>query len=57
MSDQAEIIIDGKSYKFPVVVGSEGEKAIIARIKKAERSKLSGLPSATGDHSGSGWML
>ncbi|HSZ24392.1 MAG TPA: citrate synthase [Cytophagaceae bacterium] len=28
MSDQAEIIIDGKSYKFPVVVGSEGEKAI-----------------------------
>ncbi len=28
MSDQAEIIIDGKSYKFPVVVGTEGEKAI-----------------------------
>ncbi len=28
MSDQAEIIIDGKSYKFPVIVGSEGEKAI-----------------------------
>jgi citrate synthase len=28
MSDQAEIIIDGKSYKFPVIVGSEGERAI-----------------------------
>jgi citrate synthase len=28
MSDQAEIIIEGKSYKFPVIVGSEGEKAI-----------------------------
>ncbi|MFN0049809.1 MAG: citrate synthase [Cytophagales bacterium] len=29
MSDQtAEIILEGKSYKFPIVVGSENEKAI-----------------------------
>ena len=28
MSDFAEIIYDGKSYKLPVVEGSEGEKAI-----------------------------
>jgi citrate synthase len=28
MSELAEIIVDGKSYKFPVIVGSEGEKAI-----------------------------
>ncbi|MBX9850314.1 MAG: citrate synthase [Cytophagaceae bacterium] len=28
MSKEAEIILDGKSYKFPVVEGSEGEKAI-----------------------------
>lgn len=28
MSQDAEIILEGKSYKFPVVVGSEGEKAI-----------------------------
>ncbi|MCU0428573.1 MAG: citrate synthase [Cytophagaceae bacterium] len=28
MSQDAEIILEGKSYKFPIVVGSEGEKAI-----------------------------
>ncbi|MFN3404680.1 MAG: citrate synthase [Cytophagaceae bacterium] len=28
MAEFAEIILDGKSYKFPVIVGSEGEKAI-----------------------------
>ena len=28
MSDFAEIILDGKSYKMPVVVGTEDEKAI-----------------------------
>jgi citrate synthase len=28
MSDKAQIILDGKTYEFPVVTGSEGEKAI-----------------------------
>ncbi|XOV95080.1 MAG: citrate synthase [Bacteroidota bacterium] len=28
MSDKAEIIIDGKSYELPTIVGSENEKAI-----------------------------
>jgi citrate synthase len=28
MSDKAQIILDGKSYEFPIIVGSEGEKAI-----------------------------
>ncbi|WP_242919483.1 citrate synthase [Pontibacter liquoris] len=28
MSDHAEIILDGKSYKYPIVVGTEDEKAI-----------------------------
>ncbi len=28
MSDNAEIILDGKSFTFPVITGSEGEKAI-----------------------------
>src|SRR6187401_2276377 len=28
MSDKAKIILDGKEYEFPIVTGSEGEKAI-----------------------------
>ena len=28
MSETAKIILDGKTYEYPVVVGSEGEKAI-----------------------------
>jgi citrate synthase len=28
MSDKAQIILDGRTYEFPVVTGSEGEKAI-----------------------------
>jgi citrate synthase len=28
MSEKAKIILDGKTYEYPVVVGSEGEKAI-----------------------------
>jgi len=28
MSDKAKIILDGKEYTFPTVIGSEGEKAI-----------------------------
>src|SRR3954471_18842910 len=28
MSNEAELILDGKSYKFPVVEGTEKEKAI-----------------------------
>ena len=36
MSDFAEIIYDGKSYKLPVVEGSEGEKAIdISKLRGA----------------------
>jgi len=34
MSKEAELILDGKSYKFPVIEGSEGEKAIdIAKLR------------------------
>lgn len=28
MSETAELILDGKSYKFPVIIGTEGEKAV-----------------------------
>ncbi|HNR56776.1 MAG TPA: citrate (Si)-synthase, partial [Flavobacteriales bacterium] len=28
MSEKAQIILDGKTYEFPVYEGSEGEKAI-----------------------------
>jgi citrate synthase len=28
MSEKAQIILDGKTYEFPIFVGSEGEKAI-----------------------------
>ena len=28
MSDNAKIILEGKEYEFPTVVGSENEKAI-----------------------------
>ena len=28
MSEKAKIILDGKEYEFPIVTGSEGEKAI-----------------------------
>ena len=28
MSETAQIILDGKTYEFPIVEGSEGEKAI-----------------------------
>ena len=28
MSETAKIILDGKEYEFPIVTGSEGEKAI-----------------------------
>lgn len=38
MSEFAELILDGKSYKFPIVVGTENEKAI----------DISNLRSATG---------
>jgi citrate synthase len=34
MSKEAELIIEGKSYKFPVIEGTEGEKAIdIAKLR------------------------
>ena len=28
MAETAKLIVDGKEYEFPVVVGTEGEKAI-----------------------------
>jgi citrate synthase len=28
MSEKAQIILEGKTYEFPIVTGSEGEKAI-----------------------------
>ncbi|MFN6114867.1 MAG: citrate/2-methylcitrate synthase, partial [Flavobacteriales bacterium] len=28
MSEKAQVILDGKTYEFPIIVGSEGEKAI-----------------------------
>jgi citrate synthase len=36
MSDHAEIILEGKSYKFPIVVGTEDEKAIDISSLRAE---------------------
>ncbi|MEJ8755455.1 citrate synthase [Pontibacter sp. H259] len=36
MSDFAEIILEGKSYKMPIVVGSENEKAIDINNLRAE---------------------
>jgi citrate synthase len=36
MSEQAEIILDGKSYKFPVIQGTENEKAIdISKLRES----------------------
>ncbi len=36
MSEKAQIILDGKTYEFPVVTGSEGEKAIdIGKLRDA----------------------
>ena len=35
MSNKAQIILDGKTYEFPIVEGSEGEKAIdIAKLRE-----------------------
>ncbi len=35
MTEYAKIIIDGKTYKFPIIVGTEGEKAIdISALRK-----------------------
>src|SRR5690606_4898998 len=36
MSDHAEIILEGKSYKFPVVTGTENEKAIDIAALRSE---------------------
>jgi citrate synthase len=34
MAGTAEIILDGKSYQYPTIEGSEGEKAIdIAKLR------------------------
>ena len=36
MSESVKIIIEGKTYEFPVIVGSEGEKAIdITQLRKS----------------------
>jgi citrate synthase len=38
MSDKAQIILDGKTYEFPIITGTEGEKAIdISKLRDAER--------------------
>jgi citrate synthase len=35
MSNKAQIILDGKTYEFPIIEGSEGEKAIdIAKLRE-----------------------
>ena len=36
MSEFAEIILDGQSYKLPIIVGSEGEKAVDISKLRAE---------------------
>ena len=36
MSDKATLIIEGKSYEYPILVGSEGEKAIDARNLRSD---------------------
>jgi citrate synthase len=36
MSETAKIILDGKTYEYPVVVGSEGEKAIDIKKLRAD---------------------
>lgn len=36
MTDQAELILEGKSYKLPVITGSEQEKAVDIRKLRAE---------------------
>ena len=36
MSDKAKLIVEGKEYEFPVVTGSENEKAIdIGKLRQA----------------------
>jgi citrate synthase len=36
MSDKATLTIEGKTYEYPVIVGSEGEKAIDARNLRSD---------------------
>ncbi len=36
MSDKATVTIEGKTYEYPIVVGSEGEKAIDTRSLRAD---------------------
>ncbi len=36
MSDKATLTIEGKTYEYPIIVGSEGEKAIDARNLRAD---------------------
>ncbi|WP_026464699.1 citrate synthase [Adhaeribacter aquaticus] len=40
MSDSAELIIEGKSYKLPVVVGTENERAIDISSLRAQTSYI-----------------
>ncbi len=36
MPDKAKVILDGKTYEFPIIVGTEGEKAIDISALRAE---------------------
>ena len=34
MSETAKLVIDGKTYEFPVIIGTEGERALdISRLQ------------------------
>ena len=39
MEEKAQIILDGKTYDFPVVIGTENEKAIDFHVDNVERVK------------------
>ena len=40
MSETAKIILEGKTYEFPIVEGSEGEKAIDISKLRAETGHI-----------------
>ena len=43
MSETAKIILEGKTYEFPIVEGSEGEKAIDISKLRAETGHILSL--------------
>ena len=51
MSETATIIIDGQSHEFPVIVGSENEKAIdISKLRGLVHTSRVCLTTAPGTH-------